>query len=242
MTKGLENLASMEYPGRVIILGKDKTGENVFVVYAITGRSPSSQARKLVAEGKGVWTKPTDEEMLKKGDIDLLIYPAIYIHQGIAVSNGKQTDDIKKHLIESKTSSEVLRTSLKQWDYEPDAPNYTPRISGCILSLENASLSIIKRAQGGTSINGIYDFRLEQGRGKLIATYQGKNKDPLPSYTGEPMDVKIEGLNPEEAAQEVYQAMAPQIQKKDFRVAAACVFSKNPKEDIFDIHIINKQE
>lgn len=242
MGKGLENLATMEYPGRIIIIGKDITGENFIVIYAITGRSPSSQARKLVADKGAVWTKPTEENALKSGHRDLLVYPAIHVTQGIAVSNGKQTDDIKKHLTQSKYASEVLFSSLKDWDYEPDAPNFTPRISGCVLPSKNASLSIIKRSADGSSLRYIFEIPLIEGKGKMISTYQGENKEPLPAFCGEPLDVEFEGQKAKEVAEEVYQTLAPKFQGKDYRVAVACVFSRNLMKNEFDVHIINRYE
>lgn len=242
MGKGLENLAAMEYPGRVVIIGKDKTGENFIVVYAITGRSSSSQARKLVADKGAVWTKPTEENAFKNGHRNLLVYPAIYVSQGIAVSNGKQTDDIKEHLTQSKYASEVLLSSLKDWDYEPDAPNFTPRISGCILPSNDASLSIIKRALDGSSLRYIFEIPLIEGKGKMMSTYQGENKEPLPAFCGEPLDVEFEGQRAKEVAEEIYQALAPKFQGEDYRVAVACVFSKNLMKDELDVYIINRHE
>ena len=94
MSHPLTPLTEMTYPGRLIALGRDLSGAFNVVIYAITGRSPSSQARRLVAEGNAVWTKPTDPEVLNKGNPDLLVYPALVLGAGIAVSNGKQTVDI----------------------------------------------------------------------------------------------------------------------------------------------------
>jgi len=242
MLKGLESLASMKYPGRLIIIGIDKTGENHIVIYAITGRSAASKARKLVIERGTVWTKPTDEAVLRKGNIKLLVYPAIYINKGIAVSNGRQTEDIKEHLTRSKDPVEVLLYSQKHWDYEPDRPNFTPRISGCILPHKKAALSIIKRASDGSSIKHVFEIPLLAGRGKMIATYKGENREPLSSFQGEPLDVELEGKKAEEMAELVYQALASKNKKKDFRIAVACVFSRNIVQKEFDIYIINRHE
>ena len=95
MKKNLENVEEMAYPGRIIIIGKSAEGEDV-VMYAITGRSPSSQARMLLIDEveKKIFVKPTDEETLKTGNLDLLVYPAVICGNDIAVSNGKQTDDV----------------------------------------------------------------------------------------------------------------------------------------------------
>jgi IMP cyclohydrolase len=242
MSKGFESLSAMEYPGRVIIIGKDRNRENIVVIYAITGRSPSSQARKLEIERGVVWTKPTDEAKLKSGNIDLLIYPAISIHRGIAVSNGKQTQDILEHLSQSQNPAEVLRSSLQHWNYEPDAPNFTPRISGCITPQKKAAFSIIKRTSDGASVRNFFDIPLAPGKGKMIATYTGEDKDPLPSFEGEPLDVELEPTSADEITKMIFQAIAPKEQEKDYRVAVACIFSRNLAENEFKAHIINRHE
>ena len=242
MEKGLESLQAMEYPGRIIIIGKDKPGRNIVVTYAITGRSPSSQARKLVIENSAVWTKPIDETALQKGNLDLLVYPAIWVEKGIAVSNGKQTEDIRKHLSQSQNPKEILLSSLEDWDYEPDAPNFTPRISGCILSTEKAALSIIKRGSDGATVKSIFEFPLVAGKGKMITTYTGENKKPLPSFRGKPVDVGIQGQKPERVAEAVYQALNPKKPGKDFRVAVACIFFRDLAQDKFEAYIINRYE
>lgn len=242
MSKGLESLSAMEYPGRVIIIGKDRERENIVVIYAVTGRSPSSQARKLEIERGVVWTKPTDEVTLKSGNIDLLIYPAISIHRGIAVSNGKQTEDIVEHLSQSHNPAEILRSSLEHWNYEPDAPNFTPRISGCITPQKKAAFSIIKRTPDGTSVRDFFDIPLLPGKGKMIATYAGEDKEPLPAFEGEPLDVELEAMSADEMSETIFQALAPKEQEKDFRVAVACIFSRNLVENEFKAHIINRHE
>lgn len=242
MSVGLERLSAMEYPGRVIIIGKDRNGESNIAIYAIMGRSPSSQSRKLILEKGVVWTKPTDEAKLKSGNINLLIYPAISVDRGIAVSNGKQTEKIAEHLSRSQNPVEILRSSLKDWDYEPDDPIFTPRISGCVLPQNKAALSIIKRSSDGASARDFFDVPLIPGKGKMISTYAGENKDPLPSFGGKPLDVELRSMNSEEMAEAVYQALAPKEQGRDYRIAVACIFSKNLVENEFIAHIINRHE
>lgn len=239
---GFKNLTSKEYPGRIIILGKDKSGKNLIVLYAITGRSPSSQARKIVYEKGGIWIKPTDEKILKKGNIDLLIYPAVLLSNKIAISNGKQTADIKKALHSSQNAVETLASSLKDWDYEPDSPTYTPRISGCIFSPKSAALSIIKRAKNGASRRFYYDISLTAGTGKMIMTYSGENKDPVPSFSGDPLDIELMERTPGKTAEAVYEALSSKAGNNDFRVGLACIFIKDLKNKIFDISIINRYE
>ncbi|NIM59673.1 MAG: hypothetical protein GTO16_12150 [Candidatus Aminicenantes bacterium] len=242
MAKGLESLSAKEYPGRIIIIGRDITGKKEVVIYAITGRSASSQARKMEIKDDAIWVKPTDEETLKKGNKDLLVYPAILLADGIAVSNGKQTTDIITSLGQSQNPAEVLELALSEWDYEPDAPIFTPRISGCILPQKKAALSIIKRATDGSSIRNIFEIPLKAGRGKMISTYEGVDKDPVPAFAGEPIDVKIKEKKADDMAEAVYDALAPASGKNDYRVSVVCVFSGNIDLNEYEIYIINKHE
>jgi IMP cyclohydrolase len=232
-----------KYPGRLILIGQGKKEDKILVVYAITGRSVSSQARRMEREKNTIWVRPTDKELLKKGNIDLLIYPSVFcLSQGIAVSNGKQTVDIMACLSQSESPAEILAFALKNWDYEPDEPNFTPRISGCLLPNKRAALSLIKRARDGSSLRNIHEFSVIPGQGRLIMTYEGEDKDPLPSFLGEPLDVEIRGSTPQEVAEEIYGSLAPQKGGQDFRVAVACVFGVEMSSHRFDSHIINRAE
>jgi len=242
MKNGLESLSSREYAGRVIIIGKDKPGKNTVVVYAITGRSPSSQARKIEYEQDAVWVKPIEEETVRKGEIDLLVYPALFFDKGIAVSNGKQTQDIKTCLAKSQNPVEVLNLALKKWDYEPDAPTFTPRISGCVLPQDKAALAIIRRANDGSSIKDIFKISLSPGEGKMIATYSGENKDPLPAFKEKPAEVKIDEDRMDDLAEAVYEALGPKTGRKDFRVSVVCAFSPDLKSNRYEIYVINRNE
>ncbi|MGD2245382.1 MAG: IMP cyclohydrolase [Candidatus Aminicenantes bacterium] len=244
MTTGLDNLSKKEYPGRVIVIGLDRYAENIIVVYAITGRSPSSQARKMVSERAQILVTPTDESLIKQGNTNLLIYPAISFSENLAVSNGKQTEDILDFLKspESESAVGVLESALSKWDYEPDAPNFTPRISGCIRSSQDAALSIIKRDADGNSERNYYKIFLKPGQGKLMATYSGENRDPLPSFSGVPEDVFLQEPTAEDTASAVYEALQPKNRKKDFRVAVACVFGHNLTKRQFTFSIINRHE
>jgi len=242
MANDLESLSSKEYPGRLIILGQDKSGKNEVVIYAITGRSPSSQARKLKHEGNAIWAKPTDEGILKRANRDLLLYPAILFYKGIAVSNGQQTEDIKLCLAESRDPVEVLASALAKWDYEPDYPAFTPRIGGCILAQRKAALGIIKRASDGSSERIVFEIPLKAGSGKWISTYEGNNENPLSPFRGEPIEVEIKENNPSNMAEAVYKALEPKAGKKDRRVAVACVFSPDLSQDKYEIFIINRHE
>lgn len=243
MTLALENLSSMEYPGRIIIVGQEPTGKNMAVIYAITGRSPSSQARKLTFQGDAIWAQPTDEKTLKMGNIDLLIYPCIILStQGIAVSNGKQTSDIESNLGLSQNPVEILSESLARWDYEPDAPIFTPRINGCALLGKKAALSTIWRAPDGSSKRRYYDIPLKPGQGRMISTYAGENRDPLRPFTQEPVEVEIQTPRADEMAKQIYEALGPLTGREDFRVSVACVYFADDNTDQNEIFTINRNK
>ncbi|TFH42785.1 MAG: hypothetical protein E4G96_02695 [Chrysiogenales bacterium] len=223
MEKGIGPVSQMEYPGRIIILGTSPAGDDV-IMYAVTGRSPSSQARRLVKEKRTVYVKPTDESALQSGNPDLLIYPAIIVGKWkwIAVSNGKQTDDIPLHFKKGASPVAVLGNALGKWDFEPDAPNYTPRISGCVC--DGAALSIIRRAPDGGVSRSYFEVPKAPGRGRLIATYAGLNADPLPSFNGEPVEIDIDFATPRESAAALYKALTPAKGGDDFRVAVVALY------------------
>lgn len=242
MYKEFSNLRDKEYPGRLIIIGRDPLDENAVIVYAITGRSPSSQARRIELTAEGAWVKPTDEKILSAGDPDLLIYPAILYGKGLAVSNGKQTADIRDHLSLGMDPEYILSSALHSWEYEPDAPAFTPRISGCVLSDGRAALSIIRRAADGTSLKHFYGVSMIPGKAKMISTYSGENRDPLPSFSGEPENLRLTLDTAEDTARAVYNALRPNKQGQDFRVAVVCVFLPDSKTSGFNISVINRSE
>jgi len=239
-TTGL--LARLEYPGRLIAMGLASAGAKAVIVYAITGRSPSSQARKLVLRDRGIWVQPTDEDVLKKGNVDLLVYPALlFAQEGIAVSNGKQTADIRDGLASGAAPIGVLSKALAAWDYEPDAPIFTPRISGCLVR-GSAGLSLVRRGESGETLRSYFEVPLREGEGRLISTYEGPNRDPLPSFAGEPRRVGLAGESARETAETVYRELGPVLPEKDFRVAVACVSAHLSGTDDLDVHIINRHE
>jgi len=243
MIKGLEKLVEKDYPGRLIIIGSDRTGKSTIVLYAITGRSPSSQSRKIEYSDHKFFVKPTDESILKTGNVDLLIYPAIFLSEGIVVSNGKQTDDIQAASKVVGDAAQILKMSMEKWEYEPDAPTYTPRISGCVLSPENAALSIIKRSEDGSAERKYFEIPLLHGQGKMISTYSGENKDPLPSFGNYPEDVSLDCSSAEDMAEAAYEAMKPKGDTSgDFRVAVACVYCDIVDSSQYTYSIINRSE
>lgn len=242
---GLNLLSVMPYPGRLIIIGGGPRVDRIIVVYAVTGRSPASQARRLTFEGSAVWTEPLDEETLRKGQPELLIYRAIAIDRRIAVSNGRQTDDIAKALKqagEEERPADILSRSLDGWTYEPDPPHFTPRISGCALVGGAAAMSIIRRSEDGGRSASLFSWSIEPGRGRMIATYAGREGTPLPSFTGEPIEVNTREAAAKEMAEAVYNALKPQDSVKDYRVAVACISALRSNLRNYDVHIINRRE
>jgi IMP cyclohydrolase len=217
----------MEYPGRVIIIGQGSNG-NTMALYAITGRSPSSQARRLTVDPKKcvIDVIPTDEETLKTGQVDLLVYSAFMYSKGLIVGNGKQTSGISAAMNTGVPAVEVLAQGQREWEYEPDQPNCTPRISGCITT--NAAFSIIKCGADGKSIRQYFEIPMMTGVGHLISTYTGENAKPLPTFKGEPIQVGLPFTSAQECVDALYAALAPAAGKPDYRVtAAAAVIAKD---------------
>jgi IMP cyclohydrolase len=242
MNEPTENLSDLEYPGRVVALGTDPSGDKAVAVYAITGRSPASQARKLIFREKGIWVEPTDENVLKKGNVDLLVYPAVLIEDaGIAVSNGKQTAAIRDRLREKGRPVPILADALESWDYEPDAPIFTPRIAGCVHEGRSA-LALLRRGPEGEPLKSYFEIVPRAGKGRAISTYLGPNRDPLPCFAGEPFRLVFAGRTPGEIAEDVFRALGPRTPDRDFRVAVACVVFPFARPVDFEYTIINRHE
>jgi len=236
------SLSTLEYPGRLIVIGAPAGGGKAAIVYAITGRSPSSQARRLVHRDGGVWVEPTDEATLKTGNVDLLVYPALlFAKDGIAVSNGKQTADVRDRLRTGLDPVGALAAALGGWEFEPDAPIFTPRISGC-LTAAAAGLSVVRRGPSGETLRNFFEVRLRPGEGRLVSTYEGPNAEPLPVFCGEPRFVGLAGASAAETAAAFYRELGPAPGGKDFRVAVAAVFADPSAPDRPEVHIINRHE
>lgn len=223
----------MEYPGRCLLI-QAEDGKDV-VVYGITGRSPSSQARKLVTDNSRVFVQPTDEEELKRGNPDLLVYNAIRWDAGsMTASNGKHTDAIHNAICWSlKPIHQRIDETLLQWEYEPDAPNYTPRIWAAIAQT-HVYLGTIIRGPDGNAHRTQYEINTGQGFG--ITTYQGPNVpsgNPLPSYREAPFPIKLEGNAPA-IAQDVWDCL-----DKRFRVSVAVAIRYHHTKEI-ETNIVNK--
>lgn len=188
-----KELNSLAYHGRGIIIGKSPDGRKAVTAYFIMGRSENSRNRVFVEDGEGIRTQAFDPS--KMVDPHLIIYaPVRVLGNKTIVTNGDQTDTIYELMDRQQTFEQALRTR----EFEPDAPNYTPRISG-IMHLENGkynyAMSILKSNHGDPSSCLRYTFAYSNapaGEGHYIHTYMGDG-NPLPSFEGEPTLVTIEG-------------------------------------------------
>lgn len=189
MVNLVEYLKSNTYHGRGILLGR--VGEYAVAAYFIMGRSENSRNRIFVEEGQGLRTKAFDES--KVTDPSLIIYaPVRVLDNKFIVTNGDQTDTIYKLMQEQMSFEQALRTR----EFEPDAPNYTPRISGIVKfedSSFNYALSIIKTADGSPDSVRRFTYSYKNpinNQAHFIHTYKADG-EPLPSFEGEPITVEI---------------------------------------------------
>ena len=188
-----KELQNNSYPGRGIIIGKSPNGKYAVTAYFIMGRSENSRNRVFVEDGQGIRTQAFDPSKLT--DPSLIIYaPVRVLGNKTIVTNGDQTDTIYELMDKQQTFEQALRTR----EFEPDAPNYTPRISG-IMHVEdgnyNYAMSILKSNNGNPDACNRYTFAYENpvaGEGHFIHTYMGDG-NLLPSFEGEPTLVGISG-------------------------------------------------
>ena len=186
-------LKSNPYPGRGIIIGKSADGTKAVTAYFSMGRSVNSRNRVFTATEDGIKTEAFDPSKLT--DPHLIIYsPVRVLGNKTIVTNGDQTDTIYENMDKQQT----FEMSLRGREFEDDAPNYTPRISG-ILHVENGefnyAMSILKSADGNPDSCQRYTFAYNNplaGDGRFIHTYMGDG-NPLPSFEGEPEKIGIEG-------------------------------------------------
>lgn len=188
----LENeLRENAYPGRGIVIGKSEDGTKAVTAYFIMGRSENSRNRLFVEEGEGIRTQAFDPSKLT--DPSLIIYaPVRVIGNKTIVTNGDQTDTVYEGMEKGISFEQSLRTR----EFEPDGPNYTPRISG-IMQVENGTyhyaMSILKSNNGNPESCCRYTFTYENpvnGEGHFIHTYM-HDGNPLPSFEGEPKLVGV---------------------------------------------------
>ena len=188
-----QELSSTSYPGRGIVIGVTPDGKKAVTAYFIMGRSENSRNRVFVEDGEGIRTQAFDPSKLE--DPSLIIYaPVRVLGNKTIVTNGDQTDTI----YEGMDRQLSFEQSLRSREFEPDAPNYTPRISG-IMHIENNSfnyaMSILKSNNGNAAACNRYTFAYSDpvaGEGHFIHTYMGDG-NPLPSFEGEPTWVDIDG-------------------------------------------------
>lgn len=183
-------LKNNSYVGRGIIIGKTKDDKNAVIAYFIMGRSKNSQNRIFVENGEEVVIYPFDKEKVE--DPSLIIYsPIKVLEKQTIVTNGDQTDTIYKYLKQGKTFEQALETR----EFEPDAPNYTPRISGIVDTTKNEftyKMSILKSAdEFGTKCNRYtFSYNSLPGIGHFIHTYMCDG-NPIPTFQGEPERIEI---------------------------------------------------
>lgn len=182
-------LSANEYPGRGVLLGQSLDGKAVFA-YFIMGRSENSRNRIFLEEGSDVIIHPFDASKVE--DPSLIIYaPVRTVGRDVVVTNGDQTDTIRDHLNQGGNFHTALQTRC----FEPDSPNWTPRISG-ILHLGHKDftyeLSILKSIdrEGSACMRNYYTYPAQPGLGHLIHTYE-ENGNPIPTFQGEPRRMAV---------------------------------------------------
>ena len=186
-------LRENSYPGRGILLGRSGDGKSAVIAYFIMGRSGNSRNRIFQETSDGIRTKAFDES--KMTDPSLI------------VTNGDQTDTIRDHMAEGH----CYRHGLHSRTFEPDGPNWTPRISGVVQPDGKYALSILKSLDGDESCCCRYFFEYEApaaGTGHFISTYQGDGS-PLPSFAGEPILVGITAPDASALAKELWESLNP---------------------------------
>lgn len=187
-----EYLRGYDYPGRGIVVGMSNDGKYAMYAYFIMGRSENSRNRVFKRDGRGVRTEAFDES--KVTDPSLIIYNAVRVLGNKSIiTNGDQTDTIYDYLEAGKTFEQALDTRT----FEPDEPNFTPRISA-LVDLEDGfkyKMSILRSVdgKGAECERKYYDITPEPGIAHVIHTYDG-NGNPLPSFSGEPRRVKVNDL------------------------------------------------
>ncbi len=188
-----QTLRDNTYPGRGILLGKSACGNYGVIAYFIMGRSVNSRNRVFVEQNGGIRTQAFDPAKL--ADPSLILYaPVRVLGNRTIVTNGDQTDTVYDYLTQGKTFEEALETRT----FEPDGPNYTPRISG-LVTVEDGNLSyklsILKSAGGNPDSCQRFTFDYAQplaGQGHFIHTYRCDG-NPIPSFEGEPETVALSG-------------------------------------------------
>ena len=198
-----EYLASKSYPGRGIVIGRTPCGKKMRIAYFIMGRSENSRNRIFVETEDGIRTEAYDPS--KMVDPSLIIYhPVRVLNDVTIVTNGDQTDTIRDFMKEGKSFEEALRTRT----FEPDGPNWTPRISA-IVKGSAVEMSILKSDDGdeNNACRYFYDYsEMLNGTGRIIHTYQDDG-NPIPSFTGEPVRFDLVKEPFDEWSKHIYEAL-----------------------------------
>ncbi len=197
-------LRERTYPGRGIALGRSADDKKAVIVYFIMGRSVNSRNRVFVQTDDGIRTQAHDPA--KMSDPSLIIYhPVRAVGTDTVVTNGDQTDTIRDSLLAGK----CFRHALMTREFEPDGPNYTPRISGIVDKEGSYKLSILKSLDGDPACCCRYFYEYDKpkaGLAHIIHTYAADG-EPLPSYQGEPARVAIDAPDAKTLAEQVWQAL-----------------------------------
>ncbi len=197
-------LADNPYPGRGIVLGRSADNQYAVIAYFIMGRSENSRNRIFSVTDDGIRTEAFDESKME--DPSLIIYHPVRYFQGkTIVTNGDQTDTIWEHLKQGNCYRHALLTRT----FEPDAPNYTPRISGVVLPNGAYKMSVIKSLNGDSDCCCHYFFEYDKplaGKGHFIHTYMGDG-NPLPSFEGEPELVAIDAPDADSFANALWSSL-----------------------------------
>lgn len=224
-----ELLQDFAYPGRFLIIGQMK--DEYVALYGITGRNSSSKAKRYVENQDRTYitVEATDLSIMSQGNLDLLQYnPVYFFENGLVIGNGRQTDRVKK--LDSSSAADELETSLQAESYEDDKYK-TPRITGCMMKNEaviTAALHIIRSDENGESQRDTFPLTFASQQAQFISTYNGPNIRPTPSFVGSPRTIDIEASDLSSLVHEVYEALSPQKNEEDLRVAVVGIaFDKN---------------
>jgi len=204
-----EYLGNNPYPGRGVLIGTSEDGRSV-AAYFIMGRSENSKNRVFVQEGEALRTKAFDPAKMKDPSL-IIYYPVRELNGTTIVTNGDQTDTVYDFFKKGGSFEDALMTRV----FEPDAPNYTPRISGLLMPCGSFALSVLK-AEDNDPERGLRAFfhyeKPKPGTARVVHTYSGDG-NPLPPFAGEPVSVAVSG-NIDDFTKELWNALNP-----DYRVS-----------------------
>ena len=224
-------LQETSYPGRGIIIGRTADNAKVMIAYFIMGRSANSRNRVFELTDDGIRTKAYDDSKME--DPSLIIYhPVRVVGEATVVTNGDQTDTVRDFLLEGKSFEASLRTR----EFEPDGPNYTPRISGIVAADGTYKMSILKSLDGDPSCCCRYFYEYDNpkaGTAHFIHTYRGDG-NPLPSFEGEPEPIALEWADANDFAQVLWEHL-----NEDNKVSLF-VRTINIADGVTDTVIINR--